>query len=224
MTKKEIFLAIANNVNANDTQLGKAMEQAFKQPKERFEQVYSYFQKHPEQSGFCLCLLSGIQFKNPATPEQEFNSKRDALKAEMDAIIAEGEERVSEFIQSTLKGYGDFRLTGYTPDYFYVTLHKDDKPVFGAEWKIYMSYDWSTKSRSMACSFGIGGNFALGKGSEQEMLHIAFARFLTMSQEVRLDKYLLKVWEQADNVWSRFHALCKEYNKNSMTSLFAEAK
>lgn len=66
MTKREMVKEIAKHITGNPQQISRAIEYAVREKtKDRIEQVYQFFVNHREQAGFCMNLLTGIQFKNP---------------------------------------------------------------------------------------------------------------------------------------------------------------
>lgn len=66
MTKREMVKEIAKHLTGNPNQISKAIEYAVREKtKERIQEVYHFFRNHREQAGYCMNLLSGIQFKNP---------------------------------------------------------------------------------------------------------------------------------------------------------------
>lgn len=160
------------------------------------------------------------------TPEQEFESKRDALKGKLEAKITEAKERVEEFVADSLKRFGDFRVWGYSPENFNIALFKDEKPVFGANWAVYVTKQYHSrgeKGYEVVCNIGTAGSFPVGQGNEREMLYMAFARFLNDLNDWGLRKYLIRVQEQADEIWHSFYDLCRQYNKNRHeTELFED--
>lgn len=161
----------------------------------------------------------------PETPAEPatFEDSRKALADELKDIMTDAKERVEDFVASTLKGYGDLRLQSYTPDRFSIALYKNDKPVFGAYWDVYVDRDYVAKASFVRCNINTAGSFPLGRGNEREVLYIAFGRFLSMMQEVRMDKYLCRVHEQSMDVWHRFYRLCDQYGRDSAyEGLFGE--
>ena len=122
MTKREMLTAIAKHVKGNARQIDEAIEVAIaEKTRERIFEVYRFFRSHPEQAGFCLYLLSGIQFKNPAPGSLPENRKRvyDVLiietlerKVQVEAMSpSEAEDKVRKQWndEEQMLSWGDFK-------------------------------------------------------------------------------------------------------------------
>lgn len=150
------------------------------------------------------------------TPCNEFKAQREALRCELEALLADAKERVEKFVASTFAGYGDFRLRSYTPRHFEIALHKDDKPVFGCYWDVYVDSNWEQKKSEVRCNIGTGGSFPVGKGDVQELLYVAFGRFLNQLRHTHLDERLTEAYDKAQDIWHCYYKLCKRYGREDM--------
>lgn len=136
------------------------------------------------------------------------------------AITADTNERVEELVADIL---GDeFKVYHFCPSGFDVRLTREGKEVFGCGFSVRVDDNWHynddkvfVREPRVEVSIGTCGSFPIGVGDDQEKKYMAFARFMSMLQEVRLDKVLIKCNEEIRSHQRAHEKMREQYVKEN---------
>ena len=163
---------------------------------------------------------NNLQPSTPAMSEELYNTLRKDYKDTRLALLEQCRERVNEFVADILKGYGNFKAIRIYEDYISISLVDGDKQVFGCNWDVYIRDDvFEKKPTHIECNIGTCGSFEIGTGGNQELLYVAFARFITMLNECGLAKYLIHTHDEIRNIGRKLSELDEDYRLMQLETL-----